>query len=177
MATTPTTPPQPPRLSGDLTKDMQAIIQWLWDFYKSAIVQGFFLSVANQGQGGGDEQPPPNLPDPANTNLAQAQKTANDASIVAQSAMQKASKTDGWVTGSLTITAGASTATHNFATAQTDTNYRVFATATGFTGTPTISSFPIIRVTKATANFTLEVSVAPGVGNSVTFDFIVTRNI
>lgn len=178
MATEPTVPPPPPRLSGDLASDFQALINWVSDFYKSAVLQGFFLNVQNQGQGGSDD-PPPNLPDPANTNLAQAQQTANDAYLLAQAAQAEANRTDGWFTGSLTISAGASSAVHTFTAAQTqaDTNYKVLVVAQTFVGTPTVSSFPIIRITKTTTNFTIEVSASPGLGNSVTFDFMLVRNI
>ncbi len=176
---TPTVPPPPPRLTGNTAGDLQVLAGWLWDFYRSAILQGFFLNVQNQGQAGGGDDPPPNLPDPAATNLAQAQQTANDAYLLAQAAATDANRIDGWFTGSLTISGGTTTATHTFTDAQKppSVNYIVLAAAQTFSGTPTIASFPVIRITKNAADFVLEINSAPGSGNSVTFDFLFVRNI
>ena len=49
-------------------------------------------------------------------------------------------------------------------------------TAAAFTGTPAFEAFVPVGIAKTTEDFTVSVSVAPGTGNSVTFDWQLRRN-
>lgn len=78
--------------------------------------------------------------------------------------------------GQVTITGTATTGDFTFTSAEPDTSYFVGALAVADTGTPAAGSKDISTVTKATNKFTLNLAVAPGAGNSVTFDVQALRN-
>lgn len=195
MATTtptnPATPSQsllvaPPRTTGDPQQDLALIVNWMYLLYQILQVNGTFVTAASQVTA--NTFNPTTLPDPANTNLANAQQTANNAYALASQAETAATaaqadattslnKTKHWVVGQLTISGTATSATHTFsgAEAQTDTAYKIIASASAQSGAPAAGSSTLLTVTKNTAGFALNIATAPGGGNAVTFDFILTR--
>lgn len=143
------------------------MIQYLNDFYKKGVIEGYF---ANTVSAAGDIDPN-SLPDPASTNLATAQQTANDAYIVGSTAL---AKTRGWVVGSLDVVDLDTTAEHVFEEEQDDAEYRVILTrsaeSAGAAGAAAVDF-----VDKTQTGFTVTFVTAPGAGNSVTWDFLVCR--
>lgn len=75
--------------------------------------------------------------------------------------------------GSITVSSSATTGTVtvNEANAQ----YNVVLTPSTRTGTPASGSWRIFKVAKSAANFTISLEVAPGSGNSVSFDWQIVR--
>lgn len=203
--------PSPPRSTGNAQQDYPLIVDWLYKVYNglSAFVQGQTVPEFNPGT----------LPDPASSNIATAQATANSAFTLANqaendahtaqttatsagTAASAASAAAGvaaaaaaaaqstantakavtdiiskWFAGQVTISDAATSAVHTFSggEAEANTSYSVLMTATAQTGTPASGSATIISITKTTANITFNVETAPGVGNSVTFDFLALR--
>jgi hypothetical protein len=171
--------PDPPRLFNDWAIDGPAISQWFKDLVAASRQQSQTINSLAGSSGGSVDID--DLPDPASTNLAQAQQTANEAFINAAAAQGDADEAQATADsiivygGSVTITDAATTAVATFAAAQADTSYQVQVTLTGSTGTPDAGSTAPSSVTKATDKATVTVSPAPGVGNSVTFDVTVIR--
>ena len=80
--------------------------------------------------------------------------------------------------GSVTISDTATTAQVTFPNPVADTNYKVFPTVSGFTGSVPPVGARVVNVngnTKTTTGFTLVLVAAPGTGNSVIVDFIVVK--
>lgn len=77
--------------------------------------------------------------------------------------------------GQVTVSGAATTGTATFATAETNATYFVELTPTASTGTPAAGSNRVLSVAKNAANFVVTVEAAPGVGNTVTFDWKLTR--
>jgi hypothetical protein len=178
MAVSNPTPPPPPRLIGDPKADVAAIAQWANDFYKAAVVSGYFLNNEEESQAG--EFDPNTLPDPATATVAQAQKTANEAYALAFAANALAVQTKNWVIGTLTISGAATSAASTLtgANEQPDANYRILAVPESSVGSPGIGAFvPVGISAKTAAGFTLNVQAAPGIGNSVTFTIFLLRDI
>lgn len=179
------TPSPPPRVTGNPATDIVALVQWAWDFYNSQRLTNANISGAANFDP--DDFDPGSLPDPASSNVAQAQTTANQAYTLAAAnagdvntaeaaidALEAINATR--VVGQLTVNETDTTATHSFATAQTDTNYYVQCTCIGVTGSPTVDAVVITDITKATGSFTITVNAAPGAGNTTIFDFLVYRS-
>lgn len=78
----------------------------------------------------------------------------------------------GRVSGSVTVTGAATTGTASF-TAQATATYALSLTPASVTGAPAASSSVVRSIAKTTTGFTVTVQVAPGVGTSVTFDYLV----
>lgn len=162
---------QQPRMFGDWGKDGPAMAEWL----KGLISQlQSLLETTNKLSGTAGDINPNDLPDPATSNVATSQKTANDAYLAALAARSLAGNLV--YAGSVTISGTATSADATFATAQADTSYFVSATLAGTTGAPASGSTSVSGLTKTTAMVTVSVGVAPGAGNSVSFDVLVTRN-
>lgn len=79
--------------------------------------------------------------------------------------------------GQLTISEANTSGTATFTTEEADTNYSVFLTPVAITGAPASGAFTVKTVTKATTGITPTLVAAPGAGTSVTFDYIVVREI
>ena len=175
------TPAPPPRLSGNPEQDQVALNQWLWDFYNAQKSVNDALSGAAAFDASAFD--PGDLPDPATSNVAQAQDTANQAYILAASAKSDAAAalaaavaiTEDWVAGQITVSGTDTTAVHTFATAQDDTSYLVHLTCIGTTGAPAVDAVIITDIAKATDDFTITVNAAPGAGKTSIFDFLVYR--
>jgi len=163
--------PQPPRVTGKVDEDLVSLVQWLHDFYKATVLEKAFLQSAEQFDPSTFD--PSDLPDPASTTVAKAQDTANEAFILASSAKALAQAAqddmDDQIFGEITVSGANPSATHTFAEAQPDTSYSVVLAAKSKTGTPATGAYEIAEQTYTTADFTITVEAAPGVGNSVTF--------
>lgn len=59
--------------------------------------------------------------------------------------------------------------------AESNTNYKVFLTPVATGGTPAANSTVITLVSKSTSSFTVNVQAAPGLTNSITFDWLLVR--
>lgn len=171
-------PPQPPRMTGDVNRDVVSIAFWLNQFYQYAFLQNAVLTASGQSQAGTFD--PTTLPDPASSTVAKAQNTANQAFILANAAKVEA---DGLLrrviaSGQFTVTGAATgpAAALALPVTEPDTNYQVIATAASSTGAPVTSSFIVASTAKTTTTFTPTLAAAPGAGNSVTFDYFVVRN-
>lgn len=164
------TPPPPPRFSGDPKLDLQALIQWVNDFYTAGVRQGYFFSVENQPTA----EQITDLPDPSGSNVAQAQQTANTALILATAANNR---TLAWDSGSVTISDASTGDTVTLSPAQANASYIVLMQVRAFTGSPPLGATQVIGKSYAAGNFSFTVNAAPGVGNSVTFDWVLVRNI
>ena len=153
---------------------------WAADFYQSVVAQYQTLSeVTSFDPSAFDAN---DLPDPATATVGSAQNTANEAYVIAASAKSLAldnqdaiAALDPGPSGALTVSGTDTTAVHAFATAEGSTNYKVFLQPIGVMGTPDVSSTLVISVVKTTARFTITVNAAPGAGNSVTFDWFLSR--
>lgn len=181
-ATGSTVPPPPPRFTGDPKQDLAALIHWVNDFFRAAVLEGFFFSRVNQSDP--EDVVVTDLPDPASTNLATAQQTANDAYLLAQQAREDAEaaqddadRTDNWDTGTVSVADAATGNTVTFSTAQPDTSYIVMIQVKGFTGSPPIGATQVITKTYNTGNFSFTVNQAPGTGNTVNFEWLLVRNL
>lgn len=174
-------PPPPPRIVASQNTDpnLISIVQWISDFYKSAILEGYFLNTVDQSKEDGGSGT--SLPDPASTTLATAQKTANDAYILGQAAQKTAdtanNRTKDWVRGTVTVSDLATTGTITFASAQTDTSFIVLVQPKSTSGSPPLDATLVIAKTYTTANCVFTLNAAPGTGKSVTFEWILIRGI
>lgn len=168
------TPPAPPRIIGDedsVRQDIVATSQYLNDFYKSTVLEGYFAAQqfvddSLAALAAGDPVDLSNLPDPLNTNVAAAQTVANAAYTLA-------TQREG---GSFSIADPDTSATVTFADAEPDTDYYVVVTASAESGAPAVNAHIVSSITKSTTGFTVNIAAAPGVGTSVTFDYIKIRN-
>lgn len=175
-------PPPPPRMTGDPGNDMVAMNTWAWDFYRSVVIQNYYLQEAGQFDPGDFD--PSTLPDPATATIATAQSTANEAYALASNAKDLADQAQVdadtamdriTATGEVVISDTNSTATITFTTAQPNTSYSVFVQAVDYAGGPSIDAFHVVKKTKTVNSFTFTIFQAPGAGKSVTFEFFVMR--
>lgn len=161
----------PPRLTGEPQADSASLSNWLNDVAK--ILAGQQDTIGALGGGAGTVDPN-DLPDPASTNLATAQQTANDAYILASSASGLAQKFR--AAGTVTIADVATTGDYTFATAEADVSYFVSVTPTAKVGAAAAGSNIIESITKAVNKITLTINTAPGAATSRTFDVLVFRS-
>ncbi len=157
------TPPPPPNIHSYRENDaglIRAIVEWLWAYYKSTVLEGYFTTVTNVED----------LVDPASATAATAQQTANDALTLA---VANDGRLDDIQSGTITVsgTDTTGTATVSFS----DTGYNVVYGALSSTGTPAAGAFTPVSTGKTTTQITITVQAAPGSGDSVTFDFIAKR--
>lgn len=126
----------PPRSTGNPTSDYPLLVDWVWKFYQA---------VTAYGRSQGEQAPfnPANLPDPASTNVANAQNTANLAYILADTANTHAATaqttaTTG-VTNAATAQAAAVAAASAASAAQTTANTANNRTIAWVVGQVTVS--------------------------------------
>jgi hypothetical protein len=164
--------PAPPRATGDGNVDLPALSLYVHDLFRIFVLEGLLAGDAPVVSS-------TELPDPASTTLAQAQQTANQAFVLAeQSLAQSLALHEHYIeSGTLTIADPATTAVFTFAEEQPDTNYFVQVTGSAFSGTPLADAFIPVSIAKTTTGFTLTIAVAPGAGDSVTFDVTAFRNV
>lgn len=172
-------PPPPPRIVATAQTDpnLISLSQWFDDFYKAAVIEGFFLNVVEEGTE--NPTPPGELPDPASTTLATAQKTANDAYLLAQAAQATATSANNrvkdWQRGSVTVSDAATTGTITFAPAQTNTNYMILIQVKSTSGAPPLDATLVIAKTYNQNDCVFTLNAAPGAGKSVTFEWVMIR--
>lgn len=166
-------PPPPPRHTGRDREDIVASFNWSHDFYEAAVVNGYFLDVVNSFATVTFD--PASLIDPASATVATAQETANTAYLLADQAYAEALDARP-LAGSASIADPATSFVHTFAEVEPDADYYVAVSPSGFTGAPAAGSRTVVSVVKTTADFTVTIQAAPGVGASVTFDWILGRN-
>ncbi|WP_417790279.1 hypothetical protein [Terasakiella pusilla] len=168
--------PHPPRRTGNPASDNQALINWTNDFYRIAILQGGLLQKAEQLA---VQETLEDLIDPASATIATAQKTANDALTLANTAENKAEFNQVIVEsfGTIEISGTDKTATYEFAEdeEQKDVDYSVVLTPLSSNGTPDINSTLITGQSYEKEKFTITVNSAPGAGASVVFNWHLRR--
>lgn len=166
-------PPQPPRLQG-VTSDpnIPLIFNWAWDFYNAVVTNNYYLNSANQFDAGDFDSS--TLQDPSTATIATAQTTANEAYVLAAKANNV---TSGWLMGEITLSGSETVGTFTFTNEQPDTDYIIMIGPKTYTGTPSIDPFRIIKKTYNTDSFEFTVNGAPGSGASVTFDFVLIREV
>jgi hypothetical protein len=170
------TPPKPPRMTGNAQQDLVAITEWAWAFYRAVVLENAYASNADFLSTVADinEQ----LIDPAGATVASAQTTANNALTLAntvQNDLETHAQGQDAGGGAVISDLATSVAITGLAE-QTDTNYFVVASPTGSSGSPPSGAYIITSISgKTTTGFTLNVGAAPGVGNSVTWNWIVLR--
>lgn len=159
----------PPRTTGNIQQDMPILINWFWRAYQ--VIQQSVAYINSQVAN--PKFNVANLPDPNNTTLAQAQTTANNAYNLANTASKRI---DGLIFGTFDVVDASTGSVVTFTTPQLDNNYRVEVQAIGSVGTPTIDAFVIAQKTYTAASFTVIMFGAPGVGNTVSFEWQLIRN-
>lgn len=142
------------------------MVQYLNDFYKAAVVQGYFTNSESVSAIAA------NLVDPAQATAASAQNTANTALTLANTSNDR---TKNYVVGAVTISGAATTGVVVLAVAQPDAVYKVVFSGEGFTGAPPAAAFVTVSMLKTAAQFTVTLASAPGVGNSVTLAWFLVR--
>jgi hypothetical protein len=90
--------PTPPRLTGNPQADVEALLEWVWQFYQSAVVGTGLLNPSTQSTPAAWN--PTDLPSPSNTTIANAQQTANMGYEYAD-ALNQALGAQKWQTSSL----------------------------------------------------------------------------
>lgn len=167
--------PGPPRIAGELDPNMRALTEWLLQFY-SAFQRIIGQLDPSNGLSASDALE--KVIDPATATPATAQQTANDAKALATAANNRsiANREIIRTFGQFTITGTALTKEVTFAQEQPNATYNLVMTPVAFTGTPAFEAFVPVSIAKTTEDFTVSVSVAPGTGNSVTYDWQLSRN-
>jgi hypothetical protein len=169
--------PRPPRQSGDAKEDSTAMVNWAFEVFKSFELNDEFLRRSEAFDDSGFD--PNSLPDPATSTIAIAQSTANEAFVLAAYAFGQANENkarlDSWIFGTVTVAAAATTGVATFAAAQADAVYNLVLSPVSITGTPDVGAFRVTAIAQTAAGFTVTVAVAPGLGNSVTFNYQLRR--
>lgn len=163
------TPPSPPRLTGEPERDTVAIVDWAWAFYRAVVLEQAYASRTSLSS---LQQTVEGVVDPASGTVATAQQTANDALIAAAAAAEELASQD---SGTLIISGASISGAVAFAVAQADTNFYPVTTVAATSGTPAAGAYTVTGIAKTTGGFTVSLSAAPGVGNSVTFNWQVQR--
>lgn len=181
----------PPRTTGNAQFDFPLVVDWIYKAYLVIIQAVAYINSQVQ------ESPNLNvndLPNPAETTLAQAQTTANLAYALADQADTKADDLDtrldtaetnitnyqeilaSSVSGTFTIADTFTGVTVTFAEPQPDNAYRVIIQPVSSLGAPPVNAFLLLSKSYLATDFTATMQAAPGVGNSVTFEWQVIRN-
>src|ERR1035437_6767413 len=159
----------PPRTTGQSQQDMPILIDWFWRAYQVITQSVAYIN----SQVTNPQFSVANLPDPANTTLAQAQTTANNAYNLANTAEKSI---QGFFTGVFDVVDAGVGVTITFNTPQIDANYRVEVQATGSVGAPPVGAFVIAQKSYTVDGFSVILFVAPGVGNTVSFEWQLISN-
>lgn len=157
--------------------DIPILVDWLWRAYQvisQSVAYINFQIVDNPDITVTD------LPNPQTSTVAQAQTTANQAYILATDAGSEVEDVKEILarntTGTVLASDGDTGKTVNFSEAQPDTSYTVFVQAKSSGGTPVTDAFIITSKTYNTGSFSFTMKDAPGVGNSITFEWQLVRN-
>lgn len=159
-------PPPPPNIHGlSESSIVQALVQWIWAFYRSVVIENYYATQASLSS-------LEDIVDPASATAATAQETANTALSLATT---NSVKLDAIKAGSVTIADAATAGDVTFTEAFEDVAYYITATPTAKAGTPAAGSQDIDTITKAADKATINLLAAPGAGNSVTIDVMAIR--
>lgn len=166
----PNAPPPPPKMTGVAENDIVMVSEYLWQFYTHVRGQWDYAKQI----GGYDPATfnPASLPDPASSTVGIAQKTANDAYALAVEAKLSPVANRVRLTGDVTISETNNQATVTFASPLADDKYMAVIQAKTTSGTPPIDATLVINKTCTTTNFDFRTNAAPGVGKSVTFEYM-----
>lgn len=159
---------QPPRFTGTVEQQMTQMINWVWDLFSKLELTNLFLRFAEQFAP--LEFDPTSLPNPSTTTVAQAQQTANDAFILAASALSKLGFNGEFIIDELNTTV-----VETFADDEVNATYNVVATPVAVTGAPAAGAFTITKIDKLVSGFTVTFEAAPGAATSVTYDYQLRR--
>lgn len=154
--------PPPPRLTGRAENDVVGLVAWMNDFYRAAFLEGAFATPDDITD----------AVDPTSATAQTAQTTANSAQAAANAAQAELDTMDA---GEFTISGAATTATVTLTDQQEDTDYFVVITAVASTGSPGVNARITLGVVKTVNDFVVTIGAAPGVGNSVTFNWHLRR--
>jgi hypothetical protein len=181
----------PPRSTGNPAQDYPILIDWVYKAFQ--VINQAVGYINNQVQENPDFDIT-NLPNPATSTIAQAQNTANQAYVIADGADDKADALDtrmdtaeadidalqgkfaALLSGDFTITDANVGVLLTWATPQPDTNYKVIIQPVSITGTPAANAYIVATKTYNTADFSATMLAAPGVGNSITYEYQLIRN-
>lgn len=109
------------------------------------------------------------------TNAATAQSTATSAASAAATAQADATSALAKVpihTNTMGAAGAGTSFSDAFSMTLANTNWFPFFSVRSFTGSPPADAFIITSYTKSTTNIGITVAAAPGVGNLITFDYI-----
>jgi len=186
----------PPRSTGNAQQDYPVLVDYIYRTYQ--VIKESVDYINAQISGGDIDFDTSNLPNPETSTVAQAQKTANEAFILASQAKDtaEAAQTNvtsltstvtalqtslndfiaSFVSGTVNIADANTSATVNFGVAQPDTNYRVIIQPISVVASPASGAFTIRTKTYGTSSFSFTIVAAPGVGNTVTYEWQLVRN-
>lgn len=156
--------PPVPRMTGDAKRDNLALIHWAQALYNSLERSNIYLKTAEQFT---DEAfNAADLPDPGAATVSSAQRTANEAYILATRQSRLI------LQGSITVEGADRTATHTFEEPLDSADYVVMVTPHQVTGAAPLEATKIIQTIKTKNDFTITVNTAPGGTNTVEFDWL-----
>lgn len=176
MTTIPKTLESPPRTTGNAQQDFPLVLDWMFRAYQ--VIQQSVEYINSQVSGADTSLTLTDLPDPNTATVASAQNTANQAytaaivaqegvSIIGESIMQ----------GEVTISDASTGDTVSFDEDMEDADYVVIFQVKSSSGTPATNSYIIATKTYGISDFSFTLLSAPGAGKSITFDWILIRNI
>lgn len=154
--------PPPPRLTGKAENDVVGLVAWMNDFYRAAFLDGAFATPEDVTD----------AVDPTNATAQTAQTTANSAQAAANAAQAELDTMDA---GEFTISGAATTATVTLTDQQADAAYYLVFSAVASTGAPGVNARVVIGASKTVDDFAVTIGAAPGLGNSVTFNWHLRR--
>lgn len=174
MTTIPRTLETPPRTTGNAQQDFPLIVDWMFRAYQ--VIQQSVAYINSQVESGDVELT--NLPDPATATVSSAQQTANLAYQLASGSQDGVdSINSSFLQGTVTVSDASTGETVAFSEEQSDNDYVVMIQPKSSSGSPALYSDTIKTKTYGTTDFSFTVGAAPGAGKSVTFDWVLMRNI
>lgn len=112
----------------------------------------------------------------ANTADSNATSALASATTALSTANNAQAELDTFRRGTVTVSGASASQTLTFSgSGEPDTAYDLILTPASFAGTPAIDAFVVKQQTKNTGDFTITVFGAPGIGNSVTFSWVLIR--
>lgn len=163
---------RPPRTTGNAQADFPMVIDWMWKLYQ---VMNDSVNFINAQIEENSDISLTNLPDPATSTVATAQQTANAAYTYANTIASQIE--GGLVKGTVTVSDANSSGSVTFSDEQPDTNYVILLQAKTVSGSPATGAYTISSKTYTTVGFSFTMIAAPSVGNSITFDWQLVRDI
>lgn len=164
----------PPRFTGEWTTDQKQLANWIADFVRICVVETGLLDPQYQKLVG--EISFDSLPDPEATTIARAQATANkawEAGETFKADIETKLKLFAFG-GSFNIVGTSNQGNPIFEFDLDTTAYHAVVTPTGATGgSPSNDAFRVIQITKGEGGMAVFVAGAPGLGITVSYDYLV----